>query len=225
MKRCVYPVVHHRASSLTLSQAELALGLGADGVFLISHEGANTELLPLVRILAETHPTKLIGVNFLGLSPNEAGRWAAQENIKALWVDDPGLSSSGITPAGQDLLGHSRAADFTLFASVAFKYQAIEQDPPTAACLAVAEGAIPTTSGSGTGHAPDVAKIKAMGEGLLPGSRLAVASGMTVANIETFLPWLTDILVATGVSTDAHHFDPEQLAAFIAKVHAYQVSP
>lgn len=220
----VYPVVHHQHATVTLSEAALALSLGADGVFLISHGGADEELIPLMHAVMSAHPDKLIGVNFLGLDAAEAAAVCVREKFRALWVDAPGLSSAGITDQGHALVHQAQAAGITVFASVAFKYQPKEPSPGLAANVAVAQGTIPTTSGSGTGHAPEVAKIQVMREAIGSTARLALASGMTVENIEDFLPWASDFLVATGVSQDAHHFDPARLGAFIAKVHAWKRS-
>ena len=44
---------------------------------------------------------------------------------------------------------------------------------------------------------------------------LAVASGMTPDNISEFKPYLSHVLVSTGISKDEYHFDEEKINAFI----------
>ena len=100
-----------------------------------------------------------------------------------------------------------------VFASVAFKYQAEDPNPSLAAQLAQSAGFIPTTSGAGTGKAPTVEKIASMYEAT--GGLLAVASGMTPENIAQFKPYLSHVLVSTGISKDEYHFDLDKLENFI----------
>ena len=103
---------------------------------------------------------------------------------------------------------------------MAFKYQPVEHDPAAAAQQARDAGFLPTTSGTATGAAPELAKIKAMAAEGPGGPRLAVASGMTAQNVAQFAPHLSAILVATGVSFDEHHFDPGRLDQFVTSVRA-----
>ena len=49
----IHLVIHHRCAQLTLEQAELALEGGADGIFLISHDGADAELPALAADLSK----------------------------------------------------------------------------------------------------------------------------------------------------------------------------
>jgi predicted TIM-barrel enzyme len=222
MKHSVYPVVHHTDHPTTLSQARLALRLGADGVFLISHGGRDCDLVPLAHTLMAEYPDKLIGLNFLSLDAGTALAWCIREGFKLLWVDDAGVTSDGATLEGQAFARAGAEHGLTLFASVAFKYQKPDANPGEAARQAIALGMVPTTSGAGTGHAPEVAKIATMRSVLAPTDRLALASGMTVDNLHAFLPHATDFLVATGVSQDMHHFDPQLLEQFIDLTHAGQ---
>lgn len=218
----VFPVVHHRWASVTANQAELALSLGADGVFLIAHDDTDTEhdLIVLANHVARAHPDRLVGVNFLNLTAVPALELAQAHGLRAVWVDDPGITSLGCSREGERFAAQASLWPMEVFASVAFKYQAPDPLPGLAAQLVTARGLLPTTSGSGTGHAPEVAKIRQMRAALQDDQRLAIASGMDPENIAQFLPFATDFLVATGVSLDAHHFDPVRLERFIQTVHA-----
>lgn len=221
-RRLVLPVVHHLEDQLTLQQAMIALLHGADGVFLISHGGDNAALPPLAAMLKAVRPEALIGINLLGEGAREAFEVGLAAGLDMVWTDTPGITSAGISHAAHMIsgdIGHYTSAPL-FFASVAFKYQPMELNPAKAALRAANLGMVPTTSGTATGSAPELEKIRSMSEAL-NGGPLAVASGMTPENVHDFLPYVTHYLVATGVSLDAHHFDPAKLRAFIECVHGY----
>lgn len=225
----VYPVVHHLDAATTLAQVELARACGASGVFLISHEGHDDHLVAVasaakaamrqmdkalcVGNVASNWP---VGINLLSRPALAAFDAAVEAGLDMAWVDKPGCTSAGLTPAGavlaEKLFKHSH---LSFFASVAFKYQALEVDPIEAARVARVAGFIPTTSGPATGIAPDVEKIRAMsGDGAFP---LATASGMTPDNVAGHLPYLTHILVSTGIALDEHRIDEAKLRLFIQR--------
>lgn len=59
----ILPVIHHIDDKTSLEQAEVAFDAGADGVFLISHEGEDLVLANLGQIIKTRHDTKLVGLN------------------------------------------------------------------------------------------------------------------------------------------------------------------
>ena len=213
-----YPVVHHVTAALTLEQARLALGEGADGIFLISHGGSDGELGPLVRDLAAEFGADRVGVNYLG-SAFLPGYVRARSNGAGLyWDDAPGISGEG---AGDEARAVARdlasRPGCEVFASVAFKYQAPEPDPPRAAANAAPRGFVPTTTGAATGRAPEAARVSGMAAALR-GGPLAVASGLAVGNLPAYAGSVTHCLVASSVCRDGdfHRFDPERLRSFIS---------
>lgn len=217
----VLPVIHHLNADTTRDQAVLARNCGADGVFLISHYHFDQELLDLVPALREDCGQFWLGVNLLGeRAPAEAYRRAAAAGFDGVWLDYCGVDSLGANVQALHLarlrrrtqLGHKR---LDVFASVAFKYQAPEPSPAMAALNALTLGFVPTTSGPATGKAPVLSKVQAMWDEA--DRTLAVASGLTPDNIASFAPYLSHALVATGVSRDEHHFDPELLRVFVAR--------
>ncbi|MDU8350445.1 hypothetical protein RYA05_00890 [Pseudomonas syringae pv. actinidiae] len=213
----VLPVIHHLDRVTSLDQAELVKECGAEGLFLISHHGQDLEIAQVASEIKKLHPDMKVGLNFLSLGALEATRACITNNLDMIWGDDCAVDSTGYgSLAVQIREAVSAHPAIEVFASVAFKYRAPEPDPLKAARNALSLGFIPTTSGSGTGSAPTLEKIQHM-SGEAEG-RLAVASGMTPDNITEFAPLLSHILVATGVSTDEHHFDFEALSRFIALV-------
>lgn len=220
----IYAVIHHLNPSLSLAQAKLAVDGGADGVFLISHEGEDSAVAQVagqLRYIWDTWPAQpdaaapFIGVNLLQTNPSSALVLAASLRLDAVWIDAPGVSSGGPTPGAQLLTECMRRhPGVSVFGSVAFKYQPVDPDPAGAAAQARAAGMIPTTSGAATGVAPSLLKVKSMSAAT--GGLLAVASGMTPANVAAYTPFLSHILVATGISRAEHFIDPQLLAQFVA---------
>lgn len=219
--RKVFPVIHHLDTKTSIQQAELVFSLGADGVFLISHDGRNHDLdLPACEI-KRRYSQKLVGMNLLGVSAIEALDIVKKHNLDMVWADDVGVSSTGYDGTGVALSDLLKSGQNTLvFGSVAFKYQRHEPDPGMAAKFCSMAGMLPTTSGDGTGIPPTIEKAKTMSHAVAGGD-LAIASGMTPENVHDYLPFFTHYLVATGISFGMHHFDPEKTKAFIDTVHAY----
>lgn len=224
-KKYVLPVVHHRDYATSRAQGQLALAAGADGVFLISHGGDDDALFAPAQDLKETFPDKLVGLNLLGSDALTAFDRTLTAGLDMVWADAPAVTSAGAAAMAQRISAKLAPLDgrFNVFGSVAFKYQPHEPNPPLAALLAWQLGMVPTTSGTGTGHAPAVSKISAMKKALSPEAPLAIASGMTPENVRDFLPHATHLLVATGISTDSFHFCPEKLHAFIHAVREFEV--
>ena len=215
----IYPVIHHLNDETTLEQAAIAKEAGADGVFLISHNGRDCALLELIHVIQKAHPGLRVGINLLQATPIAAVSLAAIYGAEMAWIDTAGVSGQGASPTARQLAAHvlemPDAARPEVFVGVAFKYQPLEPNPSAAACNALSLGFIPTTSGPATGMVPEVEKIQRMSKAT--GGRLAVASGMDLKNVHLFAPHLSHILVATGVSLDEHRFDFERLSAFIAR--------
>lgn len=217
--RKVLPVIHHLDEATSLTQADLAFSENADGVFLISHEGKNEDLLTPAGIIKQKYPERTIGINMLGSETLKALEVVVETGIDALWTDTHGVTSQTIPEQALTISRwiKNNPQGPLIFASVAFKYQVEETNPGQAAKRVSELGMIATTSGPGTGYAPDLDKIISMKEAL-GGSALAVASGMTPENVDEFLPYVTHYLVATGVSIDSHHFDAARLRDFITTI-------
>ena len=213
----IYPVIHHDSHALTLEQAHIAYRHGADGVFLISHNGEDLVLPGLARRLKQEIPNFKLGINLLSTHIIEAVEIAREYGLDMIWGDYCGVNSEGLDKNGVFLSEwvHNNPL-IAVFASVVFKYQKTDPNPPQAAVNAQAAGFIATTSGSGTGKAPNVEKIQSMSAATQ--GVLAVASGMTVENVSQFQPYLSHILVSTGVSQDDYRFDEDKLQHFIAQV-------
>lgn len=223
----VYPVIHHLDLELTRTEATVAFNAGADGVFLISHHGDDTDLLGIAHEIKQQYLTKKVGLNLLGFDCVKAYHLCYGLGLDMMWTDFAGIDSTGYTgELGENLQRAHWNTDFGLevFASVAFKYQKAEPNPAGAAKVARDLGYIATTSGPGTGQAPDVSKIVAMIDHLTMGIDgsldLAIASGMTPENVHLFTPYVSHFLVSTGISKDEYRLDPYKVKQFCEIVHA-----
>ena len=176
-------------------------------------------MLPeIARAIKGRYPD-MVGINLLSQNCVDAfdlARDLARDfELDALWADDVGISSRGVSTLGCALLATELTAESPkVFGGIAFKSQAPEPNPVYAAEIARSVGVIPTTSGPATGQALSLEKIRSMsGDGAYP---LAVASGMTPENVAQYAPYLSHILVSTGIGVDFHHIDEERLNAFIS---------
>lgn len=220
----IYPVIHHLDRETSVREAGKAVAAGADGAFLIAHRGNDGELISVASGIRNCYAGFPIGINLLSTSAIAAVETARQLQFPMIWGDDFGVDSTGLTAAGNAIhsIAKAQGKNLQIFASVAFKYRPHESDPAQAAKNALASGFIPITSGSGTGSPPELSKIKSMSEAT--GGVLAVASGMTPGNVAQFAPYLTHILVATGIAINEHEMDVEMLRLLIANARKGQIA-
>lgn len=215
----VFPVIHVQHLARTLHNADVAFDAGCDGVFLISMDGHDEVLEAQARAVKAKYPDKLVGINFLSRSAADAIDISASAGMDMTWIDNAQVHTEQSLDLAQRIAKElQRFPNHQLFAGVAFKYQRPEPNPALAAQRAQELGFIPTTSGPGTGHAADLHKISVMNHGV-GGGPLAIASGITPDNVLDYAPYLSHILVATGVSLNEHDFDFELLCQLMGKLN------
>jgi uncharacterized protein len=230
----VWPVIHYLTDAIAMDNAAMAAELGAAGVLLISMESNDGPLIPVAKTIKAQHPAMKVGVNHLTLPAEVSLEHNLHAGLDATWTDRPGVSSSTISDAAKSISQRlSWHPDHLFFASVAFKYQAPEPAPGLAAAAACAIGMIPTSSGRATGVAADVSKLRIMHDELVHFARtaggerswpkrsptdLGLASGVTPENVADVVGLVSHVLVATGISSDEHHFDYEKLARLMGKI-------
>ena len=218
----VWPVIHLSTLELAYRNASMAAEHGAEGVFLIHMGGDDEQILPVALHLHARLPGLKVGANYLSKGPLAAWEIACQSGLAATWTDRPGVRSDRTNEEAMQVAHRIKNEGPALFfASVAFKYQPVDPDPGTAAIRAWELGFVPTTSGQATGHAPPVAKLQAMRNALDqhgPGAPLALASGADPDNIQALAPFLSHVLVSTGISSSFHAFDEEKLRRFMVAI-------
>ena len=220
MQTKVIPVIHYASDELALRNAEIAFDAGCEGVFLIDMDHDNDMLAPIAKVIKARWPDKLVGINFLGCKPALAVLENITHGMDMTWTDaQPTHSAAPSSRLAENV--REAAATRTghlVFTGVAFKHQDFEPNPGLAALKALEFGFIPTTSGPATGVAADVAKVAAIRQAIGPDAPLAIASGITPENAAEFAPYLSHILVASGVSASFHELDFEKLYRLCAVV-------
>ncbi len=215
----IIPVIHYVDAGQAMRNAERAVEAGCQSVALIDMTGRDRNG-PIFAAAAIRHrwPELEVGINHLGHMDVVT---AIHSNIGAgvgfTWTDEQ-LTHSRDT---QGLAAHDavRAMEagppHRLFSAVAFKYQAYEPDPVLAARRALACGFIPTTSGAGTGVPADPGLVDRIRAGIAPDDPLAIASGVTPENAYLYLPYVTHVLVSSGVSSSFTELDAALLRALV----------
>jgi phosphoribosylanthranilate isomerase len=151
------------------------------------------QLLDVYTKVKKEFPQVKVGVNFLSSG----------------FINDGLLSEYGFDFMQSDGAVSKRLASSfpgtQFFAGLAFKYSKYENargDDLKKLCDEYESGVsnlIPTTSGSATGKEADLSKIKEIRK-YLPNGRLAIASGVTLLNVSSYLRLgVTDFIVATSL--------------------------
>lgn len=231
----ILPVIHVRDTAQAVRNVALAMGEGAQGVFLINHDFPHDDLLPIVAQVRQRFPALWLGVNFLGVTGRDAfpvlGRLAGQGvEVDAFWADDARIDERGEAQAEADAIAAAReASGWTglYFGGTAFKKQR-EVAPDgyaRAAGIAARYMDAVTTSGAATGEAADLAKIAAFRDGC-GDTPLALASGVTPDNVALYGRLVDAVLVATGVNVpgDFYNIDPGRLRRLVSRARRAALS-
>jgi len=194
--------------------AERAVRAGADGVFVINHGVAPHDLVDIADRIHAAHPDLWMGLNFLGLRPEDTFH-VLPRYVKGLWTDNAGDA--------QRVQQARKRSEWQgeYFGGTAFKGQRQPDDLREAVRTAATYMEVVTTSGPGTGRAPELEKIRIMGEAAKHcGRGLAIASGVTPENVTQYMPYATHILVATGVSKSFQELDFDRMKKLVEVIRA-----
>lgn len=221
-RHAVLPVVHVDSLDQADRNTRVARDAGADGVFLINHGMADEALLDIHAAVADAHPDWWVGVNCLGLSPEQVFG-VVSPKVGGVWVDNAGIEEGEAAQPYADRVAavrRARAAGCLYFGGVAFKYQRPVEDLEAACRVAARYMDVVTTSGPGTGHPAEVEKIRRMRRAL-GGTPLAIASGVTPDNVAGYLPHADGFLVATGISRSFTELDPPRVRSLVERVRSF----
>lgn len=222
----VTPVIHVLDTAQTTRNVRIAQDGGADGVFLINHDFPMKRLIPIIQDIREAFPTLWCGVNFLGVTalrgvPVLSALTRRGWPVQAYWADDARIDERATRQEEAERMDGSRERwgfEGLYLGGVAFKKQrpVAPEDHARAAAVAANHMDVVCTSGVATGEAADLAKIRTF-RAALGDHPLALASGVTPENAETYAQDVDWFLVATGVSPpgDFHNLDPARLAALL----------
>jgi predicted TIM-barrel enzyme len=226
----VLPVIHVLDNEQTERNIAQAVEAGCPGVFLINHDFAVEQFLPIIRHARQRFPHYWIGVNFLAVTglrafPVLAELGAEGVRVDGYWADDARIDEK--QPA--DDQPEAREISQTLntcgwsgmyFGGTAFKKQR-EVDPAdygTSASIATGYMDVVTTSGIATGHSPDLSKMETF-RAACGDTPIALASGITPENVDAYLPYIDATLVATGINRkdDFYNIDPDKLSTLMTR--------
>ena len=211
----ILPVVGIQDIERAKANADTAVEQGCPGIFVINNAGLPpAQFVRLVRwITTGAPPGWFIGVNPL-VSAARSFDYVSPE-IEGLWTDDANIDERRVDQPDADAVADARAKrgwTGLYFGGVAFKYRREVTDVRTAARIAAKYVDVVTTSGPGTGHPPEVSKLRAM-KSTIGAFPLAVASGVSSSNIKQFLPQAQCYLIATGIRGGDGLIDSDRLSA------------
>ena len=199
----------------------IARSEGADGIMVIKDyesDATDWHVEKAYRIARDEYPTWWIGINLLE-SSTQVAAYQAPDGISGLWLDDSGIYAH--VPSSSEMLKEVQASmrrlnpknPPLLLASVAFKSGDSEAPADIVARMAEPYCDIVVTSGIATGLAPSAQKIKLMRSAMKPESRLAVASGTSVYNVEELMGAGASVFLANTHISEGGRISASKLAA------------
>lgn len=224
-KHTILPVIHVESKEQAIRNTKIAKETGCDGVFLINHKITPEELLVIHAAVAKAVPNWWIGINCLGFFPEDMFQHTTPE-MSGIWVDSADVDErSGTDRFKIETIKKIKEAsgwDGIYFGGVAFKYQRPVEDLEKACEIAKDYVDVVTTSGPGTAQAADVNKIKRMRDSLPIETPLAVASGITINNIDNYIDKVSCFLVASGINKTWADLDTELVKQLVEKIRSYK---
>ncbi len=225
----VIPVIHVLDETQTAHNIDIAMAAGVGGVFLINHDFAVEQFLPIVRTIRARYPDIWMGLNFLAVTGEYAfpilGELQSEGHpIDAYWADDACIdehaSVSNQTQANRIAQVRENSGWAGLyFGGTCFKKQR-EVSPEhygVAAELATHFMDGVCTSGFATGIEADADKISVFRHNIKD-HVLALASGITPDNAAVYADDVDCFMVATGINLDGdfYNIDKQKLDQLLA---------
>jgi uncharacterized protein len=224
----VLPVIHVTDNTQAEKNARIAIGEGAAGVFLINHDFAYPQFLPIIRHVREKFHALWLGVNFLAVTGKMAFPVLGQLQregvpVDGYWADDARIdekraADDQVEAQEIDLVRKESGWNGFYTGGTCFKKQreVLPQHHEYAARLAARFMDAVCTSGVATGQAADLTKIKTFRRGI-GDAALALASGITPENAAEYGDDVDCFMVATGINKpgDFYNIDAARLAKLL----------
>ena len=204
-KRLILPVIHVKTKEQAIYNLNIVKQSGADGAWLISHGFLDYNNLYNLYTEFKKEYDLWLGVNFLDLSANEVFNIFKNKLPDGVWSDNAGVLDNDDSLAIK-IKKSKGESDCVYFGGVAFKYQQPVKDLYKVTQSAKEYMDYITTSGEGTGIEAKLEKIEIMADAAKD-TPLAIASGITIENINLYLPFIKAFLVSTGISDNFDNLD------------------
>jgi len=188
MKTQLIPVIHMTTLEQVIQNVETCIKCGIEKVFIINHVVSANEVLTTAKEIKNRYTNLWVGVNLLGV-PTANAICLPGKMIDGLWCDGT------ITP--EEVI--YRRFEGMLFGGLAFKYQRQPSDLEEACKNATLTTDVATTSGPETGKAASIDKIKTIRQ-YLGTHPMAIASGVSVDNVESYKHLVDYLLVASSIT-------------------------
>lgn len=188
IKTEIIPVIHVVSENQVLENVKICVDSGIKKVFLINHAVSTTDLIKCSITVKSLFPNLWVGINMLGIPTRTCV--GIELTLDGLWCD------ASITP--KELAQYRRFSGL-FFGGLAFKYQPQPKDLKKACEDAIVTTDVATTSGIGTGIPADIEKIKSIRK-YLGDHPMAIASGVSVKNIDSYKGVVNYLLVASSIT-------------------------
>jgi hypothetical protein len=188
MKTEIIPVIHMLTHKQVVQNIEICLSCGIEKVFLINHGLDSEQLLLTAYNVKFEYPDLWVGINMLGTTTELA--LSTDLTLDGLWCD------ATISPERAKAVRNFKGM---FFGGLAFKYQPQPSDLQSACNDAKLATDVATTSGPGTGKPASLKKITELRE-MLGEHPMAIASGVSVENIEMYKGIVDYLLVASSIT-------------------------
>lgn len=220
----VLPVIHVLTTERTLANLREVEAAGAPGCFLINHDFAPQEFLPIIRDVRASCPSLWIGINFLAVTGRYAFPMLAELEssgcrVDAYWADDACIDEHGQSDEADQIASIRAQSGWQglYFGGTCFKKQR-EVAPAhyaTAALIASGKMDVVTTSGVATGQQADLGKIATFRQAI-GDTPLALASGISPENARDYAD-VDCFMVATGINRPDNFYDidPARLSSLM----------
>lgn len=182
------PVIHMINENQVLTNVLTCLSCGIEKIFIINHQTTSEELIKCAKRVKDTYPNLWVGINMLDKYVEDAILYEFE--FDGLWCDQ--------SIKLEDY--KYRKFKGMLFTGLAFKYQPQPKDIELACKESILTSDVSTTSGPGTGKAAAINKILEL-RSHLGEHPMAIASGVSVDNIENYKGIVDYLLVASSITS------------------------
>lgn len=228
MKR-LFPVIHAENIESMLKDYATCVYADINQIFLIDHNNAGPQLL--IDSIHEIRDDEsncnaypmFVGVNFLCYPTWQAlvEYFKYNHMFNALWVDNTHPDDVSVLRSLEIIKKYLCPTTSKLFGGVGFKYQKHKSEITLQCDNVMHYVDVLTTSGNATGKAPAIEKLKLI-QPYRTTHRVAIASGVSLENIEAFLPYADDFLVYSSVANADGRLNGKKLKELNKIINDYE---